>query len=121
MAGIALLEELEDLTKQVVEIIQEAQRPVVNTIAKEVAKRAEGISEEQAMAVAKSLVGSARVKCFKNWFTQDHMDTELYREFTILLAKQFKELGLHGPKSEFIDRCIKLLKKVRFVGEDTEE
>jgi len=57
------------------------------------------------------------VKSLKN----KGMDNELYREFTILMAKQFKDLGLHGPKSEFIDRCIKLLKKVRFVGEDAEE
>ena len=46
LAGIALLHEFEDLTKQVVEIIQETQRPVVNSIAKEVASRVDGDSME---------------------------------------------------------------------------
>lgn len=121
LAGIALLKELEDLTKQVVEIIQEAQRPVVNSIAKEVASRVEGISEAEAMAVAEALVDSARAKCFKNWFLQTHVDTELYREFTLMLARQYKDMGLHGQNTDFIDRCIKLLKKVRFVGQEEEE
>ena len=119
--GIALLKELEDLTKQVVDIIQEAQRPVVNSIAKEVASRIEGIMEDEAMAVAEALVDSAKTKCFKNWFLQTHVDTELYREFTLMLARQYKDMGLHGQNSDFIDRCIKLLKKVRFVGQEEEE
>ncbi|MGH2656813.1 MAG: hypothetical protein ACRDIZ_09000 [Actinomycetota bacterium] len=45
------------------------------------------------------------------------MDTELYRELTILLATTFKALNLHGSGKDFVDRCIRLLKKVRFVGE----
>jgi hypothetical protein len=49
---------------------------------------------------------------------QSHMDAELYREFTILLATQFKDLELHGPGKDFVDRCIRLLKKVRFTGEE---
>ena len=49
---------------------------------------------------------------------QSHMDTELYREFTILLATQFKDRQLHGAGKDFVDRCIRLLKKVRFTGEE---
>jgi len=118
LAGIALLMELEDLTNQVVDVIQEAQRPIVDSIAKEVAKRVEGISEADALAVAKAIVAKAAEKCFKNWFLQSHMDTELYREFTILLATRFKERQLHGAGKDFVDRCIRLLKKVRFTGEE---
>ncbi len=118
LAGIALLNELEDLTKQVVDVIQEAQRPIVDSIAKEVAKRVEGISESDALAVATAIVSKAAEKCFKNWFLQSHMDTELYREFTILLATQFKDRQLHGAGKDFVDRCIRLLKKVRFTGEE---
>ena len=44
------------------------------------------------------------------------MDTELYREFTILLARHFKELQLHGEGKDFVERCIRLLKKARFTG-----
>jgi type I restriction enzyme R subunit len=118
LAGIALLKELEDLTKQVVDVIQEAQRPIVDSIAKEASQRVEGISEADALAVATAIVAKAAEKCYKNWFLQSHMDAELYREFTILLATQFQDLQLHGPGKDFVDRCIRLLKKVRFTGEE---
>lgn len=116
LAGVALLREFEELTHRVVEIIQESQRPVVNSIAKAVTERVEGIAEDDAMAVARAIVTKAREKCFKNWFRQRHMDTELYREFTIVLAREYRELELHGQGKDFIERCIRLLKKVRFTG-----
>ena len=116
LAGIALLKELEELTNQVIDVVQEARRPVRNSIAKEVAKRVEGISEDMALQVADAIVKRAHELCFPNWFVQSHMDTELYREFTILLNRDFKELALHGTGKDFIDRAIRLLKKVRFEG-----
>jgi type I restriction enzyme R subunit len=116
LAGIALLKELEELTSQVIDVVQEARRPVRNSIAKEVAKRVEGISEERALQVADAIVRRAHELCFPNWFVQSHMDTELYREFTILLNKDFKELALHGTGKDFIERAVRLLKKVRFEG-----
>jgi len=117
LAGIALLRELEELTAQVVEIVQEAERPVIESIALEVGKRVPGISEEDARAVAEAVVARASQLCFPNWYAQTFMDTELYRELTILLATTFKDLSLHGAGNDFVDRCIRLLKKVRFVGE----
>ena len=114
-----MLKELEDLTKEVVDVVQEAQRPIVDSIAKEVTKRIEGISEANALAVAEAIAAKAAEKCFKNWLLQSHMDTELYRKFTILLATKYKDMQLHGAGKDFIDRCIRLLKNVRFTG--TEE
>ena len=38
-------------------------------------------------------MATAREKCFANWFLQGHMDTELYREFTIVLAREFRTLS----------------------------
>ena len=90
LAGIALLKELEELTSQVVEIVQEAQRPVVETIAQQVTKRVEGISDEEASSVAEAIVARAGELCFPNWYVQTYMDTELYRELTILLATTFR-------------------------------
>ena len=116
LAGVALLRELEGLAQQVVEVVEESQRPVVDSIAKDVAKRVEGVSDESAMAVAEAIVAKAREKCFENWFLQPHMDTELYREFTILLAREYRDLQLHGQGKDFVERCIRLLKKVRFSG-----
>lgn len=120
LAGIALLKELEELTAQVIDVVQEAQRPVLNSIAKEVAKRVDGVSNDRAIQVATAIVSKAKELCFPNWFAQPHMDTELYREFTILLNANFKELGLHGAGKDFVDRCIRLLKKVRFEGDAQE-
>jgi type I restriction enzyme R subunit len=119
LAGIALLNELEELTRQVVEVVQEAERPVVESIAQEVTRRVEGISADGASAVADAIVARATELCFPGWFAQGYMDTELYRELTILLATEFRDLSLHGQGKDFVDRCIRLLKKVRFAGEAT--
>ena len=89
---------------------------MADSIAKEVSKRVAGISYEDAVSVSTEIVSKAGKKCFKNWFQQGHMDTELYREFTILLARHFKELQLHGEGKDFVERCIRLLKKARFTG-----
>jgi type I restriction enzyme R subunit len=114
LAGIALLKELEELTAQVLDVVLESQRPVVESIAKEVTKRVEGIAPAAAMAVARSIVSKASELCFENWFRQTHMDTELYQAFTVVLATEYRDLNLHGPGKDFVERCIRLLKKVRF-------
>jgi hypothetical protein len=75
------------------------------------------MSDEQAAAVADAVVARAGELCFPNWFAEPYMDTELYRELAILLATTFHDLHLHGAGKDFVDRCIRLLKKVRFVGD----
>ena len=67
--------------------------------------------------MAEAILARAGELCFPNWYAQSYMDTTLYRELTILLATSFKDLNLHGPGSDFVDRAVRLLKKVRFVGE----
>jgi type I restriction enzyme R subunit len=116
LAGVALLRELEEVTKQAVEVIEESRRPVVNSIAKAVKEHLPDLENEKATEVAAAIVAKAKEKCFENWFLQSHMETELYREFTILLAKEFKELQLHGKDQGFVERCIRLLKKARFAS-----
>lgn len=117
LAGIALLEELEALTAQVVDVVEEAQRPVVESIGQEVSKRVEGMSDEAARSVAEAIVARAGELCFPNWYAQPYMDTELYRELTIVLVDRFRDLNLQGQGKDFVDRCVRLLKKVRFVGD----
>lgn len=116
LAGIALLQELEDLTKQVVEVVEESDQPVADTIAREVTRRSEGATDAIAQQVATAIVARADNLCFPRWFSQSYMDTVLYREFTILLATEFKDRGLHGGSSDFVDRCIRILKKARYEG-----
>jgi type I restriction enzyme R subunit len=117
LAATALLNELKQLTTEVVAVVQEAQRPVLDSIADEVTKRVDGISAAEAMSVAQAIVDRARDLCFDAWWSRAYMDTDLYREFTVLLATEFSSLGLHGSGDDFVDRCIRLLKKVRFVGD----
>jgi type I restriction enzyme R subunit len=117
LAAIALLNELQQLTTEVVAVVQEAQRPVVDSIADEVTKRVAGISDAQARSVAEAIVDRARDLCFDTWWSRSYMDTDLYREFTVLLATEFSDLDLHGSGNDFVDRCIRLLRKVRFVGD----
>jgi hypothetical protein len=89
---------------------------VTESIAREVAERVPSLSEADTESVANAIVGRARELLFPNWWNQTYMDTELYRELTVVLATQFRDLGLHGTGTTFVDRCIRLLRKVRFVG-----
>ena len=42
------------------------------------------------------------------------MDTTLFREFTMLLATEFKSAGLHRREQDFVSRCIKVLRKAGY-------
>jgi type I restriction enzyme R subunit len=113
LAGVALLEELEKLTADVVEIIEEADRPVEETVAREVQARSDS-SPEMAAAVAGRLVERAGELCFPGWLSSGHMDTELYREITIVLVREFNALDLRGSRGGFVERVIRILRKARF-------
>lgn len=114
LAGLALISELEKLTQQVVGLVEESKRPIRESIARAVIERSPGLSPARALEVADAILARANDLCFENWFMQGHMDTELYREFTVLMAQRFGNLGLHGRGTDFVERCIKLLKKVRY-------
>jgi len=51
---------------------------------------------------------------FPGWPEQDHVDIELFREFTKVLAKEFSSAGLHARDKDFVSRCIKLLRKSNY-------
>jgi len=42
--------------------------------------------------------------------------SELFLGITTVLVQQFKDAGLHMPATGFVERCIRLLEKTRFVG-----
>ena len=114
LAGLALLKELEQLTREAVELIQESQRPLTQGIAKAAKERSPGLSDEQAASVAVALLKKADEILFPGWPEQDHVDIELFREFTKILAKEFPLLALHGRDKDFVSRCIKLLRKANY-------
>jgi len=122
LAGIQLIEELEKLAREVVALAEESKRPVRESIAKAALKEAlYVIDEEGAGEVADAILDKASEICFENWFLKEEMETTLYRELTILLAQEFKNAELHQKGKTFIERTIKLLKKVRYCGAPKEE
>ncbi|CAN5501171.1 HsdR family type I site-specific deoxyribonuclease [soil metagenome] len=117
MRGVQLLAELESLTEQVVEVVQESLRPVRNSIAKEVVKRVPDLAEDRALQVSDELLLKAKTVCFDGWWHHQAKETDLYRELLIVLVQRFKELDLHAKDNAFVEKVIRLLKKVRFCDE----
>jgi type I restriction enzyme R subunit len=120
LAGLALLKELEELARETVALIQESQRPIADSFARAAMERAKGLSEQDARTIAASLVAKADQILFPGWPEQDHVDIELFREFTKLLAKQFPTAGLHVRDKDFVTRCIKLLRRANYQAKSDE-
>lgn len=120
VAGLALLKELEELAKETVALIQESKRPLVESIAKAAQERSAGLSTEDAAKIAASFVKKADEILFPGWPEQEHVDIELFREFTKVLAKEFPAAGLHGRDKDFVARCIKLLRKANYRAKSDE-
>jgi len=114
LAGLALLKELEELAKETVALIQESQRPLVESFARAAQERSSKLSEENATKIGAALIKKADEILFPGWPEQEHVDIELFREFTKVLAKEYPAAGLHGRDKDFVARCIKLLRRVNY-------
>lgn len=114
LAGLALLKELEDLARDTVALIQESQRPLPESMAKAAKERGDGLSDDDATKIAEALLAKADEILFPGWTEQEHLDTELFREFTKLLAKQFRPAALHNREKDFVERSVKLLRKANY-------
>lgn len=119
LAGMALLKELEELAKETVALIQEASRPLSESLARAAQERNPTLSDD-AVTIAKALLEKADEVVFPGWTDQEHVDVELFREFTKLLAKQYPGAGLHGRDKDFVDRCIRLLHRANYRGKTDE-
>jgi type I restriction enzyme R subunit len=117
LTGLALLAELENLTRDVVDLIEESRSPIADSIAKVARDRSTGLDEQESRRISAEIIHKADELCFPGWEEQEHIEAELFREFTISLVTQFPETGLHDPNTEFVARCIKLLRKTRYKGQ----
>lgn len=120
LAGLALLKELEELTRETVELIQESQRPLVESFARAALERSTGLSEKVAAEIGAALIHKADEVLYPGWTEQEHVDIELFRAFTILLAKVYPDAGLHARDKDFVTRCIKLLRKASYKAKTDE-
>jgi type I restriction enzyme R subunit len=114
LAGLALLKELEELTKETVALIQESQRPLLESFARAAMERAMDLSREDSDKITATLLSKADQVLFPGWPDQEHVDIELFREFIKVLAKEFRAVGLHARDKDFVSRCIKLLRKANY-------
>ena len=112
LASAALLKELEDLTKQLADVLRKIHRPTVESITEEVIKRVETVTRADALAVAGAIVSETGKMCLDDWdVLRGYMDRELERCLTLLLSCRFEDLQLHVDGQDFVDRCIRLLKE----------
>lgn len=118
LAGLALLKEPEELTKETVALMQEAQRPLVESFARAAQERSPNLSAEDAQKIAAALLHKADGMLCPGWPEQEHLDIELFRAFTILLAKEYSAASLHARDKDFVSRCIKLLRKASYKAKD---
>jgi type I restriction enzyme R subunit len=114
LMGLALLKELEELAKETVALIQESQRPLAESIARAARERSSVLSPEEASKISAALLAKADGILFPGWTEQEHVDVELFREFTKVLAKEFPSAGLLGRDKDFVTRCITLLRKASY-------
>jgi type I restriction enzyme R subunit len=120
LAGLALLKELEELAKETVALIQEASRPLAESVVRAAKERSTGLPDEDAARIAAALLAKADEILFPGWIDQEHVGVELFREFTKILAKQFPGAGLHGRDKDFVDRCIKLFQRANYRAKSNE-
>jgi type I restriction enzyme R subunit len=114
LMGLVLLKELEELAKETVALIQESERPLVESIARAAKERSPNLADEDAGRISVALLKKADDVLFPGWTEQEHVDVELFRELTKVLAKEFPAAGLHGRDKDFVSRCITIMRKVGY-------
>src|SRR5262249_32833571 len=115
-----LLKELEQLATETVALLHESQRPLAESLARAAQERSPTLSAEDATKIAGALIARADEILFPGWIEQEHVDVELFREFTKILAKQFASAGLHLRDKDFVTRCIRLLRKANYKAKSDE-
>ncbi len=116
LQGLALIAALEQLAKEVVDLVNEGKKPVAESIAHAARELNPALSPEQAAAIAVAVVTEARGLCFPNWQLKSDVKQNLYYAITRALFQQFKDANLHTPATGFVDRVLRLLERTRFVG-----
>lgn len=116
LQGIALISALEELAKEVVDLINEGKKPVAESIATAARQTSPAITIEQAATLAASVIAAAQPLCFPHWQLKTDRKQEIFLAITKALVQQHRDANLHPPATGFVDRAIRLLEKTRYVG-----
>ena len=102
------------------DLVNEGKKPVGQSIAHAARELNPAISEEQAAAIAETMIAEAAKLCFPNWHLKSDVKSDLFLAITTVLVQQFKDANLHMPATGFVERVMRLLEKTRFVGKTDE-
>ncbi len=115
LAGIALIEELESLTKAVHLAVEEAKRPIGQQLALKIKTRNAALSEAQTAEITAAILDEADKHCFSGWWNSALVDPELSKALLLLIAGRFSKLGLlAGDTMEFIGQLVQILKRKHY-------
>ncbi len=122
LAGIALIEELESLTDAVRTAVEESKRPLAQQLAVKIKTRSKAVNDQQAAAVAASILRIADVECFPGWWGNDSVDPKLSQMILLMFAREYPTLELlSGNAMEFIGSLVLVLKRKRYVPRSPDE
>jgi type I restriction enzyme R subunit len=115
LAGIALIEELENLTEAVRTAVDEANRPIAQQLVLKVKARNSAISDPLAAEIAAATLAEADKHCFPGWWGSSTADPELSRALLYMIATRFSSSGLLVDDAMgFIGAMVQTLKRKHY-------
>jgi type I restriction enzyme R subunit len=115
LAGMALLEELENISETVRQAVHESKRPIGRQLALKIKGYNQALHEEQAAEIAAAILAEADKHCFPGWWSMGAVDAEISKALLLMMATNFADAGLLGSDTmEFIKELIQVLKQKRY-------
>ena len=112
LAGIALIEELENLIEAVRAAVEEANRPIAQQLALKAKARNAAITDVLAAEIAAATLAEADKHCFPGWWSSSTVDPELSRGLLFMIATRFSAAGLLTDDAMgFIGSMVQVLKR----------
>jgi type I restriction enzyme R subunit len=119
LAGIALIEELENLTDAVRAAVDEANRPIAQQLALKIKARNAAIADTLAAEIAAATLAEADKHCFSGWWNSSAVDPELSKALLLMIASRFSSFGLLADDAMgFIGTLVQTLKRKHYRPHD---
>ena len=119
LAGVVLIEELENLTEAVRSAVEENKRPIAQQLALKIKARNAAIADTLAAEIAAAILAEADKHCFPGWWRSSAADPELSRALLFMVANRFSSAGLLADDAMgFIATLIQVLKRRHYKPRD---